>query len=145
MGKQNSEGEWTNTVLAVAKISDTIVWKLQESVSPTGVRFIGVRKYAVTKQGEKSTKSGFSVPADSVAELAAIHELLSKIKLAPTTLWCIAHQNKLYGRYMVNAKGLPIAAKGVLRTFATKAEAQAFRDENLTPAWRVRKVPAAPV
>lgn len=74
--------EWKTKSLGEAATSDGVVWRSQISKAPDGRRFIGVRKFAVKKDGtEVVTRDGITLAMANdgkvpVATLRAIIDLL---------------------------------------------------------------------
>lgn len=73
---------WQSKTLSEVKVSDTQIWRAQQSISPDGDRFLGLRKFIVKKDGsEQITSTGFNVPYDAKAKvtLKAIESLLDDL------------------------------------------------------------------
>ena len=84
--------DWKAETLKEWKQSPTSIWRAQLSTAPDGKKFLGIRKFAVKKDGtEQYTAAGFNFPAEGLeAEMAIEHfiDLMLACRrkpVAPTT------------------------------------------------------------
>lgn len=62
------KGEWKSTTIAEWQNSDSSTWKAQQSTSPDGKKFVGIRQYIKTKNGEIAGKGGITFLDDAKAQ-----------------------------------------------------------------------------
>lgn len=60
--KAEPKGEWRHFVVGRAAVAGTsTTWKAQKSIAPDGKKFVGIRKFAIKKDGtEQVTSTGVS-------------------------------------------------------------------------------------
>jgi hypothetical protein len=60
------KGEWKHRVVDEVAVEGTsVVWRAQQSIAPDGKKFVGIRKFAIKKDGtEQVTPTGISVAYD---------------------------------------------------------------------------------
>ena len=84
MAKDKAEGKWRTKTLAEHKVSDTVKWVAQLSISPDGKKFAGVRTVAVKKDGtEVITRDGITFLYDAAViddNVDAVISMLAKLK-----------------------------------------------------------------
>jgi len=149
----DKKGTWKVKVVKEATSQTGAIWRAQLSTAPDGTRFVGVRKFAVKKDGtEVLTRDGlsFHLGSTTVHDLELIVSLLNHLKMgtsklqdstpdSPTpeaesvvkyVLW-----SPTLGGILVkvrNGKGVADSqVKGVHKTFPTPGAAKAFREKHL--------------
>lgn len=135
--------EWKAKTLKEVRTSDGVVWRAQTTTAPDGRKFVGVRKFAVKKDGtELVTKDGLSLIVNDgkvpVETIRAIIDLLSGFTKPEKES---ASRFGLFNRTSGNP--LRVLRQGVtkVRLFNSVEEARAYRATLAHPAsWAIKRV-----
>lgn len=133
-----SDGKWTNEMLAEYEVNEKVRWVLSESTSPEGKKLLGVRKFVTTKAGVKPTAQGISF-ADK-DEMAGVIDLLQKALKPARPDYIIKFQGDAGPRFVLWADGRKFTKKREnAKRFASRAEAEAFREKFGKSTWLILK------
>lgn len=135
--------EWKAKTVKEAKTSDGVVWRAQTTTAPDGSKFVGVRKFAVKKDGtEVVTKDGLSlvvtdgkVPVDTIRAIIDLLSVFVDSGASEESTFVLRH--RVTGKDRAGLR----SGKRELLTFPSVAAAKAYRDSHIDePAnWLVKR------
>jgi hypothetical protein len=83
----NTDKPWEHETIADVQMTTTSLIRAQVLTSPTGEKFIGMRKFAIKKDGsEQVTKDGMILPIDAESIVALSDLLATKVAGVASTL-----------------------------------------------------------